>query len=75
MTRVITTGNFKGGVGKTTNAVMFSYTLSKMNLKTLLIDFDPQANATDLLLTTKKMFFINLYIFKNPYLMQSNKKI
>ena len=54
MTRVITTGNFKGGVGKTTNAVMFSYTLSKMNLKTLLIDFDPQANATDLLLTTKK---------------------
>lgn len=57
MTRVITTGNFKGGVGKTTNAVMFSYTLSKMNLKTLLIDFDPQANATDLLLTTKKNVF------------------
>ncbi|EEJ43365.1 ParA family protein [Leuconostoc mesenteroides] len=52
MTKVITTGNFKGGVGKTTNSVMLSYTLSKMDKKVLLIDLDPQANATDLLLTT-----------------------
>ncbi|MBS0943277.1 AAA family ATPase [Leuconostoc mesenteroides] len=52
MAYVITTGNFKGGVGKTTNSVMLSYTLSKMDKKILLIDLDPQANATDLLLNT-----------------------
>lgn len=52
MTRIITTGNFKGGVGKTTNAVMLSYTFSKLGKKSLLVDLDPQANATDLLLNT-----------------------
>lgn len=52
MTEIITTGNFKGGVGKTTNAVMISYTLAKQDKKVLLVDLDPQANATALLLTT-----------------------
>lgn len=52
MTKVITTGNFKGGVGKTTNAVMISYELSMLGYKTLLVDFDPQANATDMLNNT-----------------------
>ncbi|NLS38293.1 AAA family ATPase, partial [Fructobacillus tropaeoli] len=33
MAKVITTGNFKGGVGKTTNSVLLSYTLSKLNKK------------------------------------------
>ncbi|MBC1318521.1 ParA family protein [Listeria booriae] len=54
MTKVITTGNFKGGVGKTTNAVMISYELSNMGKKVLMVDFDPQANTTDLLFTTMK---------------------
>lgn len=52
MTKVITTGNFKGGVGKTTNAVMISYELFMLDYKTLLVDFDPQANATDMLNNT-----------------------
>lgn len=52
MVKIITTGNFKGGVGKTTNAVMLAYTLSKQDNKCLLVDLDPQANATDLLLNT-----------------------
>lgn len=52
MAKVITTGNFKGGVGKTTNSVLLSYTLSNLGKKVLLIDLDPQANATDLLFTT-----------------------
>ena len=52
MTTTITTGNFKGGVGKTTNAVMIGYEFAQKGKKTLVVDLDPQANATELLLTT-----------------------
>lgn len=54
MTKVITTANFKGGVGKTTAATLFSYLLQKQGKKVLLIDFDPQANATEIMLKTFK---------------------
>lgn len=64
MPKIITTGNFKGGVGKTTNAVMFAYTLSKQNKKVLVIDLDPQANATDLLFNTMNRVYQKKPIFK-----------
>lgn len=52
MTRIITFANFKGGTGKTTNAVLFAYTLAKQGYKVLVVDKDPQANATTFLLKT-----------------------
>lgn len=44
--KVICVTNQKGGVGKTTTAVNLSYYLAKDRRRTLLVDFDPQGNAT-----------------------------
>ena len=46
MAIVICVTNQKGGVGKTTTSVNLAYYLAKDRYRTLIIDFDPQGNAT-----------------------------
>lgn len=61
MSRIFTVSNQKGGVGKTTTTINLATALAAAGKRVLIIDFDPQANASTGLGISKQRRLLNSY--------------
>jgi chromosome partitioning protein len=61
MTRIYSLANQKGGVGKTTTAINLGAFLAKAEQRVLIVDADPQANATSSLGLDKYQIQVSIY--------------
>lgn len=83
MGKVIMFGAHKGGVGKTTTSTIVAYLLSKKGYKILLVDMDPQGNATQFIGNQDDLKKYDKYSITEalaegdvkPYIRKATKKI
>ena len=61
MAKIITIANQKGGVGKTTTAINLAACLAAAERRTLLVDLDPQGNATSGIGIAKEKAEVSIY--------------
>ncbi|MCQ2399025.1 MAG: AAA family ATPase [Clostridia bacterium] len=75
MTKIIAFANQKGGVGKTTTCINLASYLAKMGKKCLIVDLDPQGNATTGLGIIKSRIKYSVYNVLNDEIVAKNAVI